>query len=37
LNIEVLYSDHDHRLILLVDDPAAGRRVRDAWQARRRS
>ena len=33
VNIEVLYSDHDHRLILLVDDPAAGRRVVDAWQA----
>ena len=37
VNIEVLYSDHEHRLILVVDDPAAGRRVRDAWQAARRS
>jgi hypothetical protein len=35
VNIEALYSDHDHRLILLVDDPVAGRRVRDAWQADR--
>jgi hypothetical protein len=31
VNIEVLYSDHDHRLILVVDDPAGGRRVADAW------
>lgn len=33
VNIEVLYSDHDHRLILVVDDPAAARRVADAWAA----
>jgi hypothetical protein len=33
VNIEVLYSDHDHRLILVVDDPAAARRVADAWTA----
>lgn len=25
VNIEVVYSDHDHRLILVVDDLAAGR------------
>lgn len=31
VNIEVLYSDHDHRLILVVDDAAAGRAVSDAW------
>jgi hypothetical protein len=31
VNIEVLYSDHDHRLILVVDDPAAGRVVSEAW------
>jgi hypothetical protein len=31
VNIEVLYSDHDHRLILVVDDLARGRRVSDAW------
>ena len=34
VNIETLYSDHDHRLILVVDDPIAGARVRDAWTAR---
>jgi hypothetical protein len=33
VNIEVLYSDHDHQLILLVDDADAGRRVRDQWMA----
>lgn len=37
VNIEVLYSDHDHRLILLVDDVDAGRRVRDQWTALRRT
>ena len=31
VNIEVLYSDHDHRLILVVDDPARGRAVAEAW------
>jgi hypothetical protein len=31
VNIEVLYSDHDHRLILVVDDPAAARAVSDEW------
>lgn len=31
-NIEVLYSDHDHRLILVVDDAALGRSVADAWE-----
>ena len=31
VNIEALYSDHDHRLILVVDDMAAGRTVSDAW------
>jgi hypothetical protein len=35
VNIEVLYSDHDHRLILVVDDPDAGRQVRDVWMAGR--
>ena len=33
VDIEVLYSDHAGRLILLVDDVAAGRRVRDGWAA----
>ncbi len=31
VNIEVLYSDHDHRLILVVDDLAKGRAVSEAW------
>lgn len=31
VNIEVLYSDHDHHLILVVDDPARGKVVSDAW------
>jgi hypothetical protein len=31
VNIEVLYSDHDHRLILVVDDVAKGRAVSEAW------
>jgi hypothetical protein len=31
VNIEVLYSDHDHQLILVVDDVARGRQVADAW------
>jgi hypothetical protein len=31
VNIEVLYSDHDHQLILVVDDLARGREVSDAW------
>lgn len=31
VSIEVLYSDHDGRLILMVDDVVAGRRVCDGW------
>jgi hypothetical protein len=31
VNIEVLYSDHDNRLILVVDDVATGRAVSEAW------
>lgn len=31
VNIEVLYSDHDHRLILVVDDIARARNVSEAW------
>jgi hypothetical protein len=31
VNIEVLYSDHNHQLILVVDDPARGRAVSEAW------
>jgi len=32
VNIEVLYSDHDHQLILVVDDIARGRAVTEAWK-----
>ena len=31
VNIEVLYSDHDNQLVLVVDDAVAGRAVSDAW------
>jgi hypothetical protein len=31
VNIEVLYSDHDHQLILVVDDIATGRKVSEEW------
>ena len=31
VNIEVLYSDHDHQLILVVDDLARGQEVSQAW------
>ena len=31
VNIRVLYSDHDHQLILVVDDLERGRRVAEAW------
>ena len=31
VNIEALYSDHDHQLILVVDDLDKGRTVSDAW------
>jgi hypothetical protein len=31
VNIEVLYSDHDHQLILVVDDIVRGREVSAAW------
>lgn len=32
VNIEVLYSDHDHQMILVVDDVEKGRAVSEAWQ-----
>jgi hypothetical protein len=35
VNIEVLYSDHDHQLILLVDDLDTARSVRDEWMTTR--
>jgi len=31
VNIEVLYSDHDHQLILVVDDLERGREVSEKW------
>ncbi|HMB89810.1 MAG TPA: hypothetical protein VKP65_03125 [Rhodothermales bacterium] len=31
VNIEVLYSDHDHQLILVVDDLEKGRSVSEVW------
>lgn len=31
VNIAVLYSDHEHQLILVVDDIARGRAVSEAW------
>ena len=31
VNIEVLYSDHDHQMILVVDDFEKGKAVSDAW------
>ncbi len=31
VNIQVLYSDHSHRLILVVDRPDAAREVAEAW------
>ena len=34
VNIETLYSDHDHQLILVVDDFEKGREVSEAWARR---
>jgi hypothetical protein len=34
VNIEVQYSDHDHQLILVVDDLQKGRAVAAAWAQR---
>ena len=31
VNIEVLYSDHEHRLILVVDNSVTGHAVSEAW------
>jgi hypothetical protein len=31
VNIEVQYSDHDHNLILVVDDMTRGRQVSEEW------
>jgi len=35
VNIEVLYSDHDYQMILVVDDLEAGRAISDAWMRER--
>lgn len=35
VNIEVLYSDHDHRLVLVVDDVAAAAKVAETWTSAR--
>ena len=35
VNIEILYSDHDHQLILVVDDPVTGQQVSDIWMRQR--
>ena len=37
VNIEVQYSDHDHQLILVVDDLEKGRAVSEAWGREHRS
>jgi hypothetical protein len=37
VNIETLYSDHEHQLILVVDKIDVGRRVSGAWEAERRA
>ena len=31
VNIDVLYSDHDHQLILVVDDVERARKISEAW------
>ena len=33
VSIEVLYSDHDHQLVVAVDDHTAAREISDAWIA----
>jgi hypothetical protein len=36
VNIEVLYSDHNHQMILVVDDTTKARAVSDAWMRERK-
>ena len=36
VNIEVMYSDHEHQLILVVDDFATGLAVCEAWMGRKK-
>lgn len=33
INIEALYSDHDHQLVLVVDQPVQARAVASEWAA----
>ncbi|NDJ53866.1 MAG: ACT domain-containing protein [Chloroflexi bacterium] len=33
VNIEVLYSDHNNQLIVVVDDVETARRISQAWMA----
>ncbi|HEX2202684.1 MAG TPA: hypothetical protein VHG91_05285 [Longimicrobium sp.] len=35
VNIEIRYSDHTPRLVLVVDDHAKGRAVAEAWRRER--
>jgi hypothetical protein len=37
VNIEVQYSDHDHHLILVVDDMEKGRQLSEEWMRERRA
>ncbi len=37
VNIEVLYSDHDHHLVIAVDDFDTALQVSDSWTAARRA
>ena len=37
VNIEVMYSDHNHNLILVVDDIGKGRTVSEAWERERQA
>ncbi len=35
VSIEVLYSDHDHQLVVVADDQAAAREISETWTANR--
>jgi hypothetical protein len=35
VNIEVPYSDHDHNLVLIVDDEAIAKAVCESWEHNR--
>ena len=37
VNIVAQYSDHEHRLILVVDDPTRGREVSERWERERQA